>query len=158
MQSTGRAMKISKHDGRLHPAASCPTCCCAAGAIATPLLLDFLASGSGDTVKQITEEGAKLDEHGSSSAATAGPSASTTSSSKPDVGSLNLAEAPASDAAAAAGGSEEEGKLKVPLRRVGQPEEIASAAVWLCMHGQYVTGTDVLVDGGSSCRVLTSSD
>jgi NAD(P)-dependent dehydrogenase (short-subunit alcohol dehydrogenase family) len=148
-----------------------------AGAIATPLLLDFLASGSGDTVKQLTEEGAKIDQpsisvstgsaaqSAAASSAQAGPSqpsSSTHSDGKPDISALSLAEAPASDdvttAAAGGGSSEGEGQLKVPLRRVGLPEEIASCVVWLCMHGQYVTGTDVLVDGGSSCRVLTSSD
>uniref|UniRef100_A0A383WA26 Uncharacterized protein n=1 Tax=Tetradesmus obliquus TaxID=3088 RepID=A0A383WA26_TETOB len=155
------------------------------GAIATPLLLDFLASGGGDTVKQLTEEGATLDDPAGCSAATAAPTqagpqggaatwpsgsgSGKSSSSSLDVGSLNLADAPASaeasaalsstsTAAAADESSKEEGKLKVPLRRVGHPEEIASCVVWLCMHGHYVTGTDVLVDGGSSCRVMTSSD
>jgi hypothetical protein len=148
-----------------------------AGAIATPLLLDFLASGSGDTVKQLTEQGAKLDEPSTgpassspaaqSAPASSGqagpshPSSSTYSDGEPGISALSLAEAPASDnvtAAAGGGSTEGEGQLKVPLRRVGLPEEIASCVVWLCMHGQYVTGTDVLVDGGSSCRVLTSSD
>ncbi|KAF6254905.1 hypothetical protein COO60DRAFT_1537947 [Scenedesmus sp. NREL 46B-D3] len=128
------------------------------GAIATPLLLNFLASGSGDTVKQLTEEGAKLDAPNSSRAAPVAAAAGPLSSSKtPNLSSTSLEKAPV-PAAAAQEGSEEGGALKVPLRRVGQAEEIASCVVWLCMHGQYVTGTDVLVDGGSSCRVMTSSD
>jgi NAD(P)-dependent dehydrogenase (short-subunit alcohol dehydrogenase family) len=134
-------------------------CCAAAGAIATPLLLDFVASGSGDTVRQLTEHGAKLDDTYTSSTAAAAR-ASSSSRNNADVGSLSLAEAPAAaeDLAVTGEASQEEKTLKVPLRRVGQAEEIASCVVWLCMHGQYVTGTDVLVDGGSSCRVLTSSD
>jgi NAD(P)-dependent dehydrogenase (short-subunit alcohol dehydrogenase family) len=37
----------------------------------------------------------------------------------------------------------------VPLKRVGNPEEIASAVVWLCSGGaSYVTGHSLVVDGG----------
>jgi NAD(P)-dependent dehydrogenase (short-subunit alcohol dehydrogenase family) len=138
----------------------CVSYCVAAGAIATPLLLDFVGSGCGDTVRQLTEQGAKLDDTYTSSATAPAGSASSSRNNAPDVGSLSLAEAPAAaeDQAATGEASQEEKTLKVPLRRVGQAEEIASCVVWLCMHGQYVTGTDVLVDGGSSCRVLTSSD
>jgi len=36
-----------------------------------------------------------------------------------------------------------------PMRRVGAPEEIAEAAVWLCSSGaSFVTGQNLLVDGG----------
>ncbi|CAG9941665.1 unnamed protein product [Clonostachys rosea f. rosea IK726] len=43
----------------------------------------------------------------------------------------------------------EETRLKVPLRRLGSPEEIANAAVWLASRlSSYVSGTNMLVDGG----------
>jgi NAD(P)-dependent dehydrogenase (short-subunit alcohol dehydrogenase family) len=39
--------------------------------------------------------------------------------------------------------------LAVPMRRLGQPEEVASAVVWLCSEqASYVTGATLLVDGG----------
>lgn len=38
----------------------------------------------------------------------------------------------------------------VPLKRVGQPEELADAIVWLCSdRASYITGQTVLVDGGA---------
>jgi NAD(P)-dependent dehydrogenase (short-subunit alcohol dehydrogenase family) len=38
---------------------------------------------------------------------------------------------------------------KVPMNRIGQPEEIAEAVVWLCSErASYVTGTANVVDGG----------
>jgi NAD(P)-dependent dehydrogenase (short-subunit alcohol dehydrogenase family) len=38
---------------------------------------------------------------------------------------------------------------KVPLKRVGNPEEIASAVLWLCSGGaSFVTGHSLVVDGG----------
>jgi NAD(P)-dependent dehydrogenase (short-subunit alcohol dehydrogenase family) len=37
----------------------------------------------------------------------------------------------------------------MPLRRIGQPEEVAAAAVWLCSdEAAYVTGTTLVIDGG----------
>lgn len=37
----------------------------------------------------------------------------------------------------------------VPLRRLGHPDEIAAAVVWLCgPHARFVTGTVLAVDGG----------
>lgn len=43
----------------------------------------------------------------------------------------------------------EEQRLKVPLRRLGSPHEIANAAVWLASSlSSYVSGTNLLVDGG----------
>ena len=37
----------------------------------------------------------------------------------------------------------------VPMRRLGVPEEIAEAVVWLCSErASYVTGQGLVVDGG----------
>ncbi|UTR12694.1 glucose 1-dehydrogenase [Evansella sp. LMS18] len=38
---------------------------------------------------------------------------------------------------------------KIPMRRIGQPEQIAAAAAWLASsEADYVTGTTLFVDGG----------
>jgi NAD(P)-dependent dehydrogenase (short-subunit alcohol dehydrogenase family) len=37
----------------------------------------------------------------------------------------------------------------MPLQRVGQPAEVAAAAVWLCSdQAAFITGTTLLIDGG----------
>ncbi|HSS11422.1 MAG TPA: glucose 1-dehydrogenase [Acidimicrobiales bacterium] len=37
----------------------------------------------------------------------------------------------------------------IPMRRIGQPEEVADAVVWLCSdHASFVTGAIVPIDGG----------
>lgn len=37
----------------------------------------------------------------------------------------------------------------MPLRRVGDPQEVAAAALWLCSeHARYITGTTLTIDGG----------
>jgi NAD(P)-dependent dehydrogenase (short-subunit alcohol dehydrogenase family) len=37
----------------------------------------------------------------------------------------------------------------MPLRRVGQPEEVAAAVVWLCSEASgFITGTTLTIDGG----------
>jgi NAD(P)-dependent dehydrogenase (short-subunit alcohol dehydrogenase family) len=39
---------------------------------------------------------------------------------------------------------------RVPLRRIGAPEEVAEAVVWLCSDAaSYITGHALVVDGGS---------
>jgi 3-oxoacyl-[acyl-carrier protein] reductase len=36
-----------------------------------------------------------------------------------------------------------------PLQRVGQPEEVAAAAAWLCSEdSRFITGTTLTIDGG----------
>jgi NAD(P)-dependent dehydrogenase (short-subunit alcohol dehydrogenase family) len=36
-----------------------------------------------------------------------------------------------------------------PLHRVGQPEEVADAVIWLCSeHASFITGTTLVIDGG----------
>jgi len=38
---------------------------------------------------------------------------------------------------------------KVPLRRIGQPEEVANAVVFLLSPAaSYINGTDLAIDGG----------
>mmetsp|Transcript_8657 Transcript_8657/g.20015 ORF Transcript_8657/g.20015 Transcript_8657/m.20015 type:complete len:212 (-) Transcript_8657:42-677(-) len=47
----------------------------------------------------------------------------------------------------------------VPAKRLGSPEEISSAVVWLLSEGaSYVTGTTLCVDGGSSYTFLPLVD
>ncbi|MGH2928149.1 MAG: SDR family oxidoreductase, partial [Solirubrobacteraceae bacterium] len=37
----------------------------------------------------------------------------------------------------------------MPLQRVGQPEEVAAAVVWLCSDAAgFITGTSLTIDGG----------
>ena len=37
----------------------------------------------------------------------------------------------------------------VPMRRIGRPDEVAEAAVWLCSdHASFITGTTLPIDGG----------
>ncbi len=41
----------------------------------------------------------------------------------------------------------------MPGRRLGQPEEVAEAAVWLCSdEARWVSGNTMVVDGGMICR------
>ena len=41
----------------------------------------------------------------------------------------------------------------IPLRRMGRPEEVAQAVLWLCSDASsYVTGTAIVVDGGLSAQ------
>jgi len=43
----------------------------------------------------------------------------------------------------------EEQRLKIPLKRLGGPQEISNVAVFLASPlASFVTGTNVLVDGG----------
>ena len=53
---------------------------------------------------------------------------------------------------------EAHGKLRaeIPLRRAGEPEEVAALVAWLCSdEARYVTGTTVLIDGGMAQQVIT---
>ncbi|MCI4366616.1 MAG: glucose 1-dehydrogenase [Thermoplasmata archaeon] len=43
----------------------------------------------------------------------------------------------------------EQARLAVPMRRLGEPEEVAAAILWLCSDSaRFVTGTTLTVDGG----------
>jgi glucose 1-dehydrogenase len=43
---------------------------------------------------------------------------------------------------------------KIPMRRIGEPEEIAKVAFFLAStDASYITGTTVYVDGGLSQRL-----
>jgi NAD(P)-dependent dehydrogenase (short-subunit alcohol dehydrogenase family) len=37
---------------------------------------------------------------------------------------------------------------KIPLGRFGRPEEIAQAVAFLVLHGDYITGQVIAIDGG----------
>ncbi|MFH8484150.1 SDR family oxidoreductase [Streptomyces longisporoflavus] len=50
-------------------------------------------------------------------------------------------------------GAEEQLAASLPLARIGEPEDVARAVTWLASDAaEWVTGTDVLVDGGTSVR------
>ena len=38
--------------------------------------------------------------------------------------------------------------VKIPMRRLAQPEEIAKAAAYLICDGDYITGQQINVNGG----------
>jgi NAD(P)-dependent dehydrogenase (short-subunit alcohol dehydrogenase family) len=41
--------------------------------------------------------------------------------------------------------------LATPMRRLGQPREVAAAVVWLCSgEASYITGNTLTIDGGQS--------
>lgn len=49
---------------------------------------------------------------------------------------------------------DKERAARIPLGRVGTPWDVASAAVFLASDdASYITGTEIIVDGGVSCRV-----
>ncbi len=54
------------------------------------------------------------------------------------------------DALARAGtGMQEAAAAAMPMRRVGQPDEVAAAVVWLCSaDAAFITGTTLVIDGG----------
>jgi NAD(P)-dependent dehydrogenase (short-subunit alcohol dehydrogenase family) len=50
------------------------------------------------------------------------------------------------------GGDETKYTARIPLGRIGRPEEAAEAAFWLCSpESSYVTGNAMIVDGGVTC-------
>jgi NAD(P)-dependent dehydrogenase (short-subunit alcohol dehydrogenase family) len=51
--------------------------------------------------------------------------------------------------ARAGGRAQRAAAAAMPMRRVGQPEEVADAVVWLCSdHAAFITGTTLVIDGG----------
>ena len=66
-----------------------------------------------------------------------------------------LIQTPMSDQMVAAGQGEALKALEkmIPMARVGRPEEIASAVLWLCSEAaSYITGQSISVDGGFTMR------
>ncbi|MBP7997676.1 MAG: SDR family oxidoreductase [Chloroflexi bacterium] len=44
-------------------------------------------------------------------------------------------------------------KQAIPMRRIGEPEEVAAAVVWLCSDAaRFVTGTTLTIDGGFTAQ------
>jgi NAD(P)-dependent dehydrogenase (short-subunit alcohol dehydrogenase family) len=51
-------------------------------------------------------------------------------------------------------GAQQAAASAMPMQRVGQPEEVAGAAVWLCSEeSAFVTGTTLVMDGGELAGV-----
>jgi hypothetical protein len=73
-----------------------------------------------------------------------------------------MIQTPMSDQMIAAGQGEAlEQMLKtyVPMARLGRPEEIADAVLWLCSSAaSYVTGQSISVDGGFVMRRISHGD
>ena len=45
------------------------------------------------------------------------------------------------------------GMSLIPMKRLGQPEEVAKAVLWLCSdESSYVTGHSLIIDGGIHCK------
>jgi NAD(P)-dependent dehydrogenase (short-subunit alcohol dehydrogenase family) len=67
-----------------------------------------------------------------------------------------MIQTPMSDKMIAEGQGEELEKMMktyVPMQRLGRPEEIADAVLWLCSSSaSYVTGQSISVDGGYVMR------
>ena len=46
-------------------------------------------------------------------------------------------------------GAQQAAAAAMPMRRIGQPNEVAAAVVWLCSDdAAFVTGTTLVIDGG----------
>jgi NAD(P)-dependent dehydrogenase (short-subunit alcohol dehydrogenase family) len=67
-----------------------------------------------------------------------------------------MIQTPMSDQMIAEGQGEELARMMetyVPMARLGRPEEIADAVLWLCSSAaSYVTGQSISVDGGFVMR------
>jgi NAD(P)-dependent dehydrogenase (short-subunit alcohol dehydrogenase family) len=67
-----------------------------------------------------------------------------------------MIQTPMSDKMIAEGQGEELNKMLntfVPMGRLGRPEEIADAVLWLCSSAaSYVTGQSISIDGGYVMR------
>jgi NAD(P)-dependent dehydrogenase (short-subunit alcohol dehydrogenase family) len=46
-------------------------------------------------------------------------------------------------------GAQQMAAAAMPMRRIGQPEEVAAAVVWLCSEeASFITGSTLVIDGG----------
>jgi len=44
-------------------------------------------------------------------------------------------------------------KLDIPLKKLGNPESIASLCIFLCSdYNKYITGQNIIIDGGYTCH------
>ncbi len=48
----------------------------------------------------------------------------------------------------------ERDKLQHPVGRVGKPEDIAEACLFLAEHGGFITGQNIVVDGGMTVKMI----
>jgi NAD(P)-dependent dehydrogenase (short-subunit alcohol dehydrogenase family) len=51
--------------------------------------------------------------------------------------------------------AEKQTKRRYPLGRIGKPEDVAEAVVWLCSDAAaFITGSVIVIDGGLTAQMI----